>query len=201
MSDTAIALVILGIVFMLVFHKPITGFLKQMKHVKAGPIEAGAGPQLPASEAKNALDEVMRTFDSPLLVEQEEHIRKDLRARSLTAPDDREKSLVRALASTQIGAAFVLVHTAIFRSQVDLLNYLNPRTATPTPISEAEPFYEEGRARTPSNYETRSFAEWLEFLVASQLVLRQADTIVITERGRGYLRFVVDSGLPTSPNA
>jgi hypothetical protein len=62
-----------------------------------------------------------------MLLEQEQLIVRDLKDRGIDAAADREKALVRALASTQLVLRFEVVYGLIWASQVSALRFLNPR--------------------------------------------------------------------------
>jgi hypothetical protein len=80
-------------------------------------------PAQPTEETKPA-EEFLRTFDNPLLVEAEALI---LKGRKLETPADRERAVVRSLASTDILAHVERGYGLIWASQLVSLRYLNPR--------------------------------------------------------------------------
>lgn len=71
------AIIILGIVFMFFFRKQIGDFLSRA--TKAGPsgIEAAPQSQVSITSQSSQVEDLMRSFDSPVLKGYEEAINKD----------------------------------------------------------------------------------------------------------------------------
>jgi hypothetical protein len=108
----------------------------------------------------------------------------------LEVPQDREKALVRSLASTGLVLHFEQVYGVIWASQVATLYHLNPR-AGGADISELIPAYEAAKANYPSMYEKYPFDQWLGFLKAMNLVVEQNSRLFITEDGREFLKYLI----------
>src|SRR5207249_1268311 len=128
-----------------------------------------------------------------LLVEAEQLILKDLKERKIESSGDREKALVRALASTNIVLHFERVYGLLWASQLACLRYLNPRDQG-AEVSEIAPFYELAKANYPSWYENYPFDRWLGFLRAVNLVLERDSRVFITVAGREFLKYLVAAG-------
>ena len=106
---------------------------------------SGANPQETLSQAQ----QFFRSFDNPLIIRLEDQIRAGLPATQNL--DEREKILVRLVATTIVIFRFEKIYGDVYRSQLDALNALN---ATPDGLAKAEirRFFGEGAARTPMLY-------------------------------------------------
>lgn len=184
---------LLGLTALLLFRSPIAALIGRTRKVgKTGLETFESQPTQPTAE-KKGVDEYFKTFENPLLLEQEERIVKDLKERGIDVAADREKTLVRALASTQLVLGFELVYGLIWASQVAALRFLNPRSEG-TSTDDLLPFYEAGKAAYPLRYESYSFEQWLGFLRASNLILQKDSHVFITVAGREFLKYMIALG-------
>jgi hypothetical protein len=139
---------VLGLVFFVMFRVPIAGLLNRTR--KLGRIiglETFETQPAPPTE-KSGVEAYLRSFDNPILVMFEDAIRKDLRDRNIETALDREKALVRVLASTQIVLRFKTIHEGIWASQKRALDILNVR---PDGVTDDElmPLYEAAKEVYP----------------------------------------------------
>ena len=181
---------IVAIIAIFVFRSQVAALISRTKRVGKGGLETYETQPTPPTEEKKGLEEFLQTFDSPLLLRQERLILENLRVRKLEVPQDREKALVRSLASTGLVLHFEQVYGVIWASQVATLYHLNPR-AGGADISELIPAYEAAKANYPSMYEKYPFDQWLGFLKAMNLVVEQNSRLFITEDGREFLKYLI----------
>src|SRR5690349_9422691 len=73
--------------------KAISGLLNKTKKVGLTGIEAQENPPPPNPDERQDANEFFRSFDNPMLREQEDLIVRDLVAKGLNAPADRERAL------------------------------------------------------------------------------------------------------------
>jgi hypothetical protein len=134
------------------------------------------------------VDEFYRTYDNRLLTETEGLIRTES---DKYDPSQREKFLIRLLASVVTIASFERTWLTIFRSQLNALHDLNIRIRT---HDELRRHYEEAAKVYPQIYvEGSSFEMWLGFLKTSVLVREYGPTqIEITVRGVEFLKYLVE---------
>jgi len=188
-----VVVLIIVLVALILFRAQLGALISRTKKVGKGGIETFEGQPPQPTEEKKGVEEFFRSFDSPLLVEAEQLILNDLKERKIEVPADREKTLVRALASTNIVLHFERVHGVLWASQLACLRYLNPRDQG-AEITEIVPFYELAKTEYPSWYENYPFDRWLGFLRSFNLVLERDSTILITVAGREFLKYLVASG-------
>lgn len=187
-----VVVLILGLVSVFAFRTQIGGLISRTKRFGKGGIETFDSQPAQPTEEKRGVEEFLRTFDNPLLIEAEQRILNDLKDRKIDTPTDREKVLVRALAATNLVLHFEHVHGLIWASQLSALRYLNSNDGIPA--QDLMPFYESGKADFPVWYEDRPYDKWLGFLVAFNLLTQQDSKIFITVAGREFLKYVISVG-------
>lgn len=173
--------------------RALAGLLQKTKKFGLTGIEAQENPPPPNPDQRQAAEDFFRGFDNPLIREQEDRIRADLNARRLEAPNDRERALLKTLATTQILFTFEQIHGALWASQYALLRFINQRPAGAS-RNEVAGFYDAAKAQYPLIYEHYDFDAWLRYLVSSALVVEQDGQFLISIRGRAYLQYVVETG-------
>lgn len=184
---------IVALVAIFVFRSQLGALIQRTKRVGRTGLETyETQPSQPADE-KKAIDDFFRTFDNPLLLEAEQHILNDLKERKLESTSDREKALVRSLASVNIIFHFERVHSAIWASQLALLRFLNSREGG-ADVTDLVGFYEMGKKENPVWYENYPFDRWIGFLQSFNLVTKQNSCFFISVAGREFLKYLVAAG-------
>lgn len=200
-SWPAVALVF-GVIALMLFRKPALAFLDRTHEVGVGNVRLSARPperqQAEAPPDLSKTEKLASTFQSPVLIETEQFILKELNAES-NLPAEREKILVKHLAALGIALSFERTYRIIFGSQISLLNLL--ATVPPQGIENVRPFYEQAKSKDAGLYGQFTFVQWLGFLEESALVTKQAEKITITVRGKEFLKYLIDAGYTTAkPN-
>jgi len=190
-----IVVLVVAVVALFLFRAQIDAFIGRTRKVGKGGIETFESQPPQPTEGKKGVDEFFRSFDSPLLIEAEQLLLKDIEGRKIERGADREKALVRALASTNIVLHFERVYSLLWASQLACLRYLNPRDQG-TEVAEIVPFYNLAKADYPTWYENYSFDQWIGFLQAVNLVVERDSRVFITVAGREFLKYLVESGKP-----
>lgn len=186
------AFLVLAVIALFIFRTQIAALIGRTKKVGKDGLETYDNQPAPPTEQKKGIDEFLKSFDSPLLVEAEQIILKDLRERTIEAAADREKALVRALAAANIIQHFERVYGVLWASQHVCLRYLNPRD-NGADRAELLPIYEAAKKEYPSWYQEYSFDRWLGFLRQMNLVLERDSKFFITMAGREFLKYLVAS--------
>lgn len=128
-----------------------------------------------------------------MLLDAERRILDDLKTRHIDAPADREKTLVRALASNYIILHFERAAINLWASQLACLRFLNSREGG-ADISELVTFYNLAKDEYPTWYENYPFDGWLGFLRSFNLVGEKDSKAFITVAGREFLKYLVAAG-------
>lgn len=188
-----VVVLVIALVAIFAFRTQLAALISRTKKFGKGGLETfDAQPPQPTEE-KKGVDEFFRSFDNPMVLDAEALILKDLKNRKIEAPADREKTLLRALAVSNIVQHFERVHGIIWASQLTCLRYLNPRDDG-VDIAELRPLYESAKADYPSWYENQPFERWLNFLQVFNLILDRDSRVFITVVGREFLKYLVAVG-------
>lgn len=100
---------------------------------------------------------------------------------------DRDTVLVTLAARAVLITYFEQVESSIWKSQIELLIYLNscPNGADPDHVRQM--FYQPASTRYPDVFATYPYEPYLDYLVNHKLVEVAGSVTRITERGREYL--------------
>lgn len=189
-----IAALIFGLVFIFVFKKPISSLCMRLQKISKDGIQAGSIEQSQEINKKSSADELMKAFDSAVLLEGETLIKKDLESRGLS---DKEAIdvLSRHLAATQLALRFEGVYSAIWGSQIGVLKNLNskaPNGDTAENIKSA--YYDVAATFYPKIYGDYPFEAYLQFLISRTLIIKTDRGYGLTNFGRDFLIYLVQSG-------
>ena len=187
---------ILGILFILLFKKDISTLLGRTKKIGKGGIEIVSSELQKSSQSKSSTEELMRTFDSVSLLENEKRIKEDLEERKLADPQDKIDVLVRHLAVYQLSYLFERFNNSIFGSQISILQHLNSKSLGET-AEPLEPFYANAAKKYPETYADYPFENYLSFLVTAGLLEKKDERYSVTALGRDFLIYLVNSAAPT----
>jgi len=186
---------VIALVAIFRFRPDLANLIQRIKRLgKAGLETYEAQPSQPGDE-KKAIDEFLCTFDNPLLLDGEQIILKDLKERKLEAALDREKALVRSLASAHIIHQFERVYGLLWARQLELLRFLNAREGG-ADIADLVVFYEMGKKDFPAVHENYPFDKWLGFLESVNFVAKHDSHVFISVAGREFLKYLVATGKP-----
>lgn len=195
--------VVLGALYM--FKRDIGGFISRLKSITTprGSVDTTAlAPQEPPPPAPtSAADELLRSFDNQLLLEQENMILASLQEGHIQVPAERERVLVRLLASAHITARFESAYHLIFGSQLSALEVLNQSEPQGLTEPALQAFYDLAKAVQPQFYTTYTFADWLGYLTAWLLVTPSVNGFLhITLFGKEFLKYIVQCGYSSNKN-
>lgn len=184
---------ILGIVSIFVFRQPLARFLDRAEKIGKEGIQAATSVQASGVEVKpSPADELLKAFDNALLVEREKFILAELERLHIGPGSDRERVLIRLLASLSLVQSFERTYTLIWGSQITALQFLNSAGAVPAQF--LRPWYDQAAARESEVYDGYTFDQWLGFLQASLLILRSGENVSISLEGREFLKYLLHQG-------
>ncbi len=142
-------------------------------------------------EFKQAAD-YFKTFDNPVVATVEAVVRTE--SNKYEPGPEREKYLVRALASVTTLSAFEITYLNIFGSQLRALDELRTHPEG-IAVEGLRHYFIEGLRTVPETFRNRTFEQWLEFLLATnKLVEQEGTTIKITVLGREFLKYIFHRG-------
>jgi hypothetical protein len=177
------------LIFLLLFRGPIAALIQRVRSIKRDGIETG--PITPQSEAPNpdAADALMRSFESPMLLEAEKAIRGELKRRGLDCSPPAVDVLIRHLARAQMQAAFESLYRVVFGSQLALLREAN--TGVGISFEAAKALYVSVSAQNPEFFKGYSYSDYIGFMLNQQLVLESNGAYRSTIRGQTFLEWMV----------
>jgi len=186
---------VIALVAITKFRTDLANLIQRTKRLSKTGLETyEAQPSQPRDE-KKAIDEFLCTFDNPLLLEGEQLILKELKERKLENAPDREKALVRSLASAHIIHQFERVYGLLWAKQVALLRFLNAREEG-ADVADLLVFYETGKTDFPALHENYPFDKWLGFLESVNFIAKHDSRVFISVAGREFLKYLVVTGKP-----
>jgi hypothetical protein len=211
-----VAIVLIAVAALTIYRSPISDLIRRARGVAYGnkTIDLSGGQTATAVETQKkseipmppAADVVPASHAMPPLPPTDVHARveQDISA-ILTSdiPADVQKAwLVRAVSIARIQRAHEMTYRLILGAQISLLTEANG----PVPCSEtrAREIYERGKTLFPLVYNDFSFENWIRWPVTTGL-LQKEDGVVpvfrITQIGRDFLHYLVDTGLTTGKNS
>jgi hypothetical protein len=113
---------------------------------------------------------------------------------SFNLRDEKEKIsvLIRALATTQVTLEFNNIANTIFGSQINLLIHLSGTTHGIS-LAQAEAMFKQAQDKFPELHGKRTINEWLNYLIAQNLITQTIERIDITQYGKDFLKHLVDT--------
>jgi hypothetical protein len=191
--DWPTAATIVAVVLAVIFRRELGQLISRTKKVGATGLETYDASTPPTQPERKGVEEFIRSFDNPLLVEAEAAIAKDLKDRNINSPADRERTLIRALASQNILGHFERVANSVWASQMLLLRFANTQAAG-VPLADAKLFYDDAKSKFAAWYENYTFERWLGFLESHKLIQNSNGTLLISAAGREFLKYHVHTG-------
>lgn len=191
-----LVVLVLGIFALLLFKKPVARLIDRTTTVSKSGLVASHKPQeaIESPKASNVNEFLKTTFDNALLVELEGIIEKQVEMLNPSSHEEKEKLLLRLLASTTILRSFDLTYYLIYGSQIMALQHLNDLRGATIPVSQLREFYDLAKKTDPQFYGDYSFEGWFQFLMASLLIRRDGDIVSITVRGKEFLKYLLEQG-------
>lgn len=110
-----------------------------------------------------------------------------------TNTSDQMEILWYLAASISVQLAHERNYNAIFGSQLNLLAQANG--AGGIPIAFANALYEQAKAANPQLYAAYRFDQWIGFLINAGLLAQSNGAYILTNFGRGFLKYLVDRQL------
>ena len=122
----------IAVVLLVVLKRKIGDLIARTRSIGRDGLKASGAPDQPSQEVDKLKEaqNLMQVFDSPVLLEQESIIKRELRERDLEHEGETVDILVRHLARCQIVNRFEEIYRSIFGSQIFLLRLANTSRAT-----------------------------------------------------------------------
>ncbi len=190
----ASAVLLFAIFFSTLFRKEIRSLFPRIKSIDGKGVSLSDPQTNSATESAETFEKQFDEYSrSPVLIEQEEMIRKQLQDRGVVSEAEQNKLLVRALAASEINASCERISLTIFGSQLEFLVELNA-AAQGLKIEKIRKWYEETVVPSNPNLSGHEFERYFGYLKNSNLVLLERDTVKITLFGVEFMQYLVKAG-------
>jgi hypothetical protein len=196
-----LASVIIALAALLMFRGSISGLLNRTKKIGAGNNAIDfAEPkttelqQIQAQPTTNQLSTNYSLAPPSAAVAEIERQVIQLLSSSNEGDDAKRHRLIRGAAVLALQRDFEVIYRLIFGSQLDLLLRAN---AGGFDEAGADALYRNARGMFPAVHESGSFEMWLSFLVNRQLIERKSSRILVTQKGKEFMQYLVEVGLTT----
>lgn len=133
---------------------------------------------------------------SPTLKGREKLIRKELKEKGMDDTGDTVKVLIRYLAMAQLIVNFQEIYRIIYGSQISLLGIANENRAKGISIGIVKTHFVTFQQMFKPIFDQWEVDTYMQFLLSSNLVNKEAQVYRITEFGVEFLDWLVKTGLP-----
>ncbi len=186
---------ILGIFALVLIRSELRDLIKRTKKVGKAGLETCEPQDAQITFDNKGIQDFFKEYESPLLLEAEAKILEELKVRNIESPTDREKALIRSLASMHLISFAEKVYSVIWHSQVNLLRSMNSNNIG-LEFDQVHPFYDTAKSNYPHMYVNYSFEQWLNFLASFNLIVTGDARWFISVAGREFLKYLVATGRP-----
>ena len=189
-----------AVVICMVLKSPIEKLLGRLNKAKHKDTELDFNPEIQKVSANidggsNMADAIPQD-QLGLIQEAEQRIYDSLEQLNIQSDSEKVKILAKHHANLQIRSAYSEINNLIFGSQLALLQALNIQ---PSPVESdfLVSFYESAKQQYPEFYESYSFEAYVNFLKSVGMVNTEEGRYFLTVLGRGFLGYLVESGINT----
>jgi len=187
-----IAFLVGVIVFMVLFKKDISSLLVRVQKIGKDGIQTSPIQIQQPSEKESSIEELTKEFSSIAIRNQETNIKRDLENRGLSNPQDKINLLIKHLSIIQLALQFERINGLIWGSQVKILEHLNSRKEDS--VAGLKFFYDTAYKLSPDVFTNYPFEQYLQFLIAFNLIVQQGEKLSITDIGREFLVYIAATG-------
>jgi hypothetical protein len=206
---------VIGIFFLLIFRKNISSLIDRIRNAQGGgvgvnfdPLEALTQrteqalvrPSPSTSPAMVGTDDVLREFESPMVIEIEDNVFKELEKRKLLNGErsGAVRILARSLAKLIHTNQLDTTYNSAFGSQIGLLAYINGQ-ATGVPEKEVREYYQRKQQEHPG-LKDYSYEDYMKFMTETVLLTKDGGNYKATVRGREFLQHIAATGKSFNKN-
>ncbi|HHT9135277.1 MAG TPA: hypothetical protein ACFYD2_10280 [Candidatus Avalokitesvara rifleensis] len=192
------AFVLICLAALIILRNPLSNLIGRIRNISRNGIDITT-PQSPqVKEGRmSAAEELMRAFDSVVLLEQEKNIKEDIEKRGLVQDEEIKKVLIRVLAANQIELLCEKTYRMIYGSQIKILQHLNYKGVLGDTLENIKKFYDYAVTAYPHHYQGDTFDRYIKFLADSFLIQIEGENVKITPFGIEFLGYLVKGGLLT----
>ena len=187
-----------AVVICIVLKSPIEKLLARLNKAKHKDTELDFNPDIQKVsaniEGSSNIADAIPQDQLGLIQEAEQRIYDSLNQLNIQTDSEKIKVLAKHHANLQIRSGYAEINNLIFGSQLALLQALNIQS-DPVESEFLMSFYESAKQQYPDFYESYSFEAYVNFLKSVCMVNTKGGKYFITVLGRGFLAFLVESGI------
>lgn len=190
----SVAAIIVGIAALFILRPALIRLLDRTKRVsKEGAVfeQDREVPVIPTEPAFSS-SAILSGPVSASVLDREKIILKHVREMKAASEDERIRAVIRTFAATRLDLEFCDIGNAIFGSQLRLLVVLSSGGHAAS-ISSAKNLFTDAAAQFPAIYKERSFDTWLGYLKSVRLIEIVGETLIITQYGSDFLKYLIDT--------
>jgi len=195
---------IFAVIFLLLFWKPIAGFISRTTKIDKTGISAEkhSAPEAQREVAdKKTVEELLNAVQrSIVLDETESRIRDELAEKNLDTDSDTARILIKHLAASRIVSEFEQIYNFIFGSQIILLKRLNEVAGQGASEEDIAEFYCQWQDVYKEQLGDWSLDDYLTFLKNRALITLKNGRYHITNLGVEFLSWMVRIGRSENKN-
>lgn len=188
---------IFALVFILLFKKELRGILGRITSIDKSGIKTQSLPEAQREEKKSAdgaQELLLAIGDTVVLRDIEGRIKQELNGKGLETEGETNRVLVKYLAAALVAVDFEQIHNLIFGSQIFLLKKLNEVAGQGLHSFAVVAFFESVKQQHSTELSDWNLENYLQFLVARNLITTQSGIYHITNLGNEYLVWLARSG-------
>ena len=191
-----ISIIAVCIFFMVFFHKNIRALMDRIKGIKYGSTElqTESPSQEPVDTTASSTEKLMKALNNPIIQEAEDFINETLTKADVKEGPEREKLLIRYLAASHLALALERINSAIWGSQIYILEHLNVSRLGVSKEEIKTTYYDDAVKKWPPTFANYSYDAYLGFLKNSNLILEGNGNLLITKLGVEFLQYLARIG-------
>lgn len=173
-------------------RKPLAHLISRVRKFKW--LELSVPTDQVASSTASVVEQMLTEATGPTVTDAEAAIKRQLEV--LKSSAEREFYLTRHLAVSLTINSFLSLYMDLFGSQITALFLINGTADIGMPTVELQAVYDAARNGFPEIHATRTFEQWLGYLVEIGFVERKTESVKTTDLGREFMRWLVGSRRP-----
>lgn len=197
------AVLIMVIIFLLLFRKPINSLLSRTTKISKTGLEAEIQETKRNEQVENKEQpegtSVVNIFHAleayramPFVIEREKKLKADLTKYNITIQPTEERWL-NVLNILYITKDHDKIYYTIFGTQIKILKFLNTEPLSTATIDAITPFYNEYILLTGINPEDWPFNNYINYLISQRLIIYNdiSKTVTLSDEGRFFLIYMI----------